>query len=77
VTAETPAGSAVAFGYTDTNNTILLATTAGPGTAPVLIVLEGTIEVGATGGTFSFRQASETATVTTCLRGSSAEVEVI
>ena len=77
VTAETAAGSAVAFGYSATNNEILLAVTAGPGTAPVLIVVEGTIEVGATGGTFSFRQASETATVTTCLRGSFGEVEKI
>lgn len=77
VTAETAGGSAIAFGYSATSNEILIATTAGPGTAPVLIVVEGTIEVGASGGAFSFRQASETATVTTCLRGSFAEVEKI
>lgn len=45
------------------------ATTSG-GTVGHLNVLSGTIEVGASGGTLQLRHASETATLTTILRGS-------
>lgn len=77
VTAPTAAGSAVAHGAATAVNTKILATTAGPGTSPSIVVLEGLIEVGASGGTFSFQFASETATVTTVQRGSFAVVESI
>lgn len=77
VTAPTVAGSAVAFGVAAAVNTKIIATTAGPGTAPVVIVIEGLIEVGAAGGTFSFQHGSETATATTTLRGSYATVDEI
>lgn len=77
VTAPTAAGSAVSHGAATAVNTKILATTAGPGTAPTIVVLEGLIEVGASGGTFSFMHASETASVTTVQRGSYAVVEEI
>lgn len=75
VTAPTAAGSGVAFGYAAAVATKAIATTAGPGTAPVEIVVEGVIVVGATGGTFAFQHGSETATATTTLQDSYAEVE--
>ena len=77
VTAPTAAGSAIAHGGTTAVDTKLLATTAGPGTGGSSALIDGLIEVGASGGTFSFQFASETATSTTVLRGSYAFVEEI
>ena len=77
VTAPTAAGSAVAFGTATAVATKFLATTAGPGAANVLIPISGTIEVGASGGTFSYQHASETATQSTTKRGSWARVVLI
>lgn len=77
VTAPTAAGSAIAHGAATAVNTKILATTTGPGGTPTMALIEGVIEVGANGGTFSFQAASETATTSTVQRGSYAMVEVI
>jgi hypothetical protein len=75
VAAPTAAGSASAYGVATAVATKVIATTAGPGAANVIILVEGVIEVGATGGTFSFQHGSETATATTTKRGSAGYVE--
>lgn len=72
-----PGGGGVANGATATNNAKIVATTAGPATSGALVELVGLIEVGASGGTYSFRFASETATSTTVKRGSFAVIEPI
>lgn len=77
VTAPTAAGSAIAFGAATAVATKFLATTAGPGAANVLVPIAGAIEVGASGGTFSFQHASETATQSTTKRGSWGRVTLI
>lgn len=77
VTAPTAAGSAVAHGAATAVNTKILATTTGPGGTPTMAIIEGLIEVGATGGTFSFMACSETATNGTVQRGSYGFVEEV
>lgn len=77
VTAPTAAGSAIAHGAVTAVNTKILATTAGPGATPTMAIIEGLIEVGANGGTFSIMACSETATNGTVQRGSHAVVELV
>lgn len=73
VSAPTAGGSAVAFGYTESNNTKILATTNSMGSGGAAVLIEGEIEV-STAGTLAFRHASEDATQTTTKRGSWAEI---
>ncbi len=54
----------------DTTSPFAWAPTASGGTVGHLNILSGTIEVGASGGTLQLQHASETATLTTILRGS-------
>lgn len=70
-------GNAAAIGSVATAVATKVNVVTAAGTGPVIIFIEGIIEVGASGGTFSIQHGSETATLTTTQRGSWAEVEEI
>lgn len=72
--AGTGAGNTAVFNSGGVVDSVAFTPTTGPGTAPVMAVLEGIAVIGGTGGTLVLRHGSETATDTTILTNSFGEL---
>lgn len=77
VAAPAAAGNLLSQGDATAVDTKINATNAGPGATRTTGTIEGLVEVGASGGTFSFKFASETGAAVSVHRGSYAVIEEI